>query len=77
MPVSMCGWRMNTAMANPNAPAQSHQPQTLAFGQANEARASSGVKVYEVDPLIGPRSAGPMEIIRLIEDPSIIKTIGV
>ena len=32
-------------------------------------------KVYEVDPLICPRCAGPMEIISLIEDPNVIKTI--
>jgi hypothetical protein len=32
-------------------------------------------KLYEVDPLLCPKCAGPMEIISFIEDPETIKTI--
>jgi len=32
-------------------------------------------KVYEVDPLVCPKCAGPMDMISFIEDPKVIKTI--
>jgi len=49
--------------------------QKVSAAAATRAWARLIKQVYEVDPLVCPRCAGPMRIIAFIEQPAVIETI--